>query len=136
MYKLLFKTKIECVQCLTENFTHLDGINDNICACNTHNFTFNGLLMNKKYLERLLNLEGTIGWLYNDMFTFFTTLLKFSVEYNIEKKQLSDVLPSLLFVDTQDNVLKTNHCICINTFKLLRLDFTRQKKIKHISQRK
>ena len=62
------------------------------------------------------------------MFTFFTTLLIFSVEYNIEKKELSDVLPSVVFVDTHDNVLKTNPGIRTSTFKLLRSDFTDLKK--------
>ena len=59
--KLLFKTNIECVQYLTENFTYLDGTNENIFACNAHNSTFNVLLMNTKSIDRLLNLKGAIG---------------------------------------------------------------------------
>ena len=62
------------------------------------------------------------------MFTFFTTLLQFLVEYNIEKKQLSDVLPFVVFADTQDTVLKMNPGIRNNTFKHLRSDFTDLKK--------
>ena len=62
------------------------------------------------------------------MFTFFTTLLDFSVEYNIEKKQLSDVLPSVVFVDTKYNVLKISPDIRNKTFKILRSEFTHLKK--------
>ena len=84
--------------------------------------------MNNLYLEILLNLEDTIGWLDNVMFTFFTTLLNFSVEYNIEKKQLSDFLPFVVFTDTQDHMLKMNPCIRTNTFKLLMSEFSDLKK--------
>ena len=83
-------------------------------------FYIQWFIYKKISLERLLDLEGTIRWLDNVMFTFFSTLLLFPVEYNIKKKQFNDVLPSVVFIDTQDNMLKTNPCIRNKIFKLLR----------------
>ena len=54
---LLFKTKIECIKFVTENFTHLDRTTDNICSYNSPNYTFKGLFLNVKSLERFLNSE-------------------------------------------------------------------------------
>ena len=100
--KLLYKTKIECEKYVVENFTHLDKTDEkNICVYNAHHSTFNTLFTNNLSLERLLNLECTIGWLDNVMFTFFTAVLHFLVEYNI-KKQLSDVLPAVVFTDKKN----------------------------------
>ena len=134
--KILYKTMIECHTYLAENFTHLDKTDENIFTCNAHSSIFNSLFMNNLSLERLLHLEGTIRWLGDVMLTFFTTLLNLLFEYNIEKEQLSDVLPSVVFADTKDNVLTLNPCIHNKTFNLLRLDFNDLKHIIKISQRK
>ena len=64
----------------------LDRIEDSIFVDNTPIYTFKCLFLNEKYLERFINSEGAIGWLEDLMFTFFTTLLNFWVEYNIENK--------------------------------------------------
>ena len=44
--KLLFKTKIECIKCVTENFMHLDKTVDNIFSYNAPNSIFKGLFLN------------------------------------------------------------------------------------------
>ena len=62
--------------------------------------------------------------------------VQFFVEYNIEKKELNGVMPSVMFAGTQDSVLKMNHVICDNTVDLLRSYFTEQKKITKLSQGK
>ena len=82
--------------------------------------------MNKKSLERLLSLEGTIGWLDDAMFTFFVSLFNISLEYDIEKK-INSVLLSQVFGDTKDNVLKMDHSHCRKPFNLLKSDFTIKK---------
>ena len=87
IYELLCKTNIEYITCVTENFTHLDKTIDNICSYNVTNSKFNFLFLNVKSLERLLNYEGTIGWLDGVMFTLFAKVLNFSLEYDTEKKK-------------------------------------------------
>ena len=82
--KLIFKTNIECTKFVTENFTHLHNTAENMFVYNVPHSTFKSLFLNIKSLEILLNSEGTIGWLDDLIFTFFATVLIFSVEYDIK----------------------------------------------------
>ena len=52
------------------------------------------------------------------------------------KIKMSYVVPSVVFKDTQDNVLEIDPCIRSNTFKLLSSEFIDQREITKTSQRK
>ena len=116
-----FNLKIleECLECIRLNVSHIDKKQADVFACNLKNSNiFNGLFLTVNSLRRLIcNYQW--GWLYDFIFTFFTTVLNVLLEYDLTPG-LSDT--SLVFDDTQDNANRVNHCICTNEFKYSNLD--------------
>ena len=58
------------------------------------------------------------------IFTFFTTMLNFSLEYDVTFG-FSDNLLSLVFTDMQDKVNRVNPCIRKSAFKYLTSNLTK-----------